>query len=74
MKEEIDNNDPKNLSVKSLYEVVLKQPKALPYLFFPKNSVIIFENETIEIIKDDYTLEPKKNSYAEQIAKNNGYK
>ncbi|MFQ3326740.1 MAG: hypothetical protein ACI8YC_001379 [Salibacteraceae bacterium] len=25
-------------------------------------------------MKDDYTLEPKKNSYVEQIAKNNGYK
>jgi len=71
LKEEIDNNDPKNLSVKSLYEVVLKQPKALPYLFFPKDSVIIFENENIEIIKDDYYLEPKKGSYIDKKAANN---
>ncbi len=68
-RDEIDNNDPKNLSAKSLYEVVLKQPKALPYLLFPQESIIVFEDGNINVMKDDDYLEPHKNSYV--VKKNN---
>ena len=38
----------------------------MPYLFFPKNSILVFKNENIEIIKDNYYLEPKKDSYIDK--------
>lgn len=74
LKEEIDNNDSKNLSVKSLYEIVLRQPLSLSYLFFPCKSFISFENGEIEVINGDYLLKPKKGSYVEQKAANTVYK
>ncbi|NRD19005.1 hypothetical protein HNV08_03015 [Winogradskyella eckloniae] len=73
LKEEIDNNNPKNLSVKSLYEIVLKQPLSLPYLFFPKESFISFKKGEVEVVNGDYFLKSKKGSYVEQKAANTVY-
>ncbi len=63
LREDIDNDDPENISMISLYELVLKQPLVLPYLAFPEGCIILFENETVEIINDEYYLEPIEGSY-----------
>ena len=64
LKNDVDNNDPNNLSLMSLYEVGLKQPLLLPYLFFPVNCIIVFKNGQIKILKDEFVIEPKEGSYS----------
>ena len=68
MRDDVDNNDPKQLSVVSLYEASLKAPWIHDFLSLPKGTQVIFENERPVVCRDFTPLEPRAGSYfAERV-------
>ena len=64
--EHADNNDPENLEVKSLYEVVLSAPHILRYLSMPVGTQIVFKESRAVVFLNDEPLLPRKNSYMDK--------
>ncbi|MBD1912953.1 MULTISPECIES: DUF2185 domain-containing protein [unclassified Leptolyngbya] len=62
-REDIDNNDPSNLELMTLYEVVLCAPHTLRYLSMPQGTQIVFESNSPVIFFDEQLLNPKAGSY-----------
>jgi hypothetical protein len=62
-KEDIDNNDPSNLELMTLYEVVLYTPHVLRYFSMPQGTQIVFESGSPVVFFDEQILNPKAGSY-----------
>ena len=64
--EDADNNDPNNLEVMSLYEVVLSAPHILRYLSMPVGSQIVFKKTQASVFLNNEPLMPRKDSYMDK--------
>jgi hypothetical protein len=65
----LDYSDPKNLLRKSIYEVVCKEPRVLPYLALPVKSRIEHSESCVVFFHDGKMVEPIQGSYLEQVLK-----
>ncbi|VAW79575.1 hypothetical protein MNBD_GAMMA12-2302 [hydrothermal vent metagenome] len=64
--EDADNNDPDNLEVVSLYELVLSAPHILRFLSMPVGTQIVFKESSASVFLNNEPLLPKKDSYMDK--------
>jgi len=67
MLDDVDNNDPDQLTLMSLYEAMLSIPHMMPYLSMPTDCQIMFSSRTPEILKDYEPLEIPQGSMVEML-------
>ncbi len=65
--EEVDNNDPKQLRVMSLYEAMLAIPHVVPYLSLPVGCRVMFHDQRPVIMRDDVELTIPEGSYLDRL-------
>lgn len=65
----VDNNDPDQLSVMSLYEAMIAIPHMVPYLSMPTDCQIMFSSKTPEILKGYELLEITPGSMVDLLHK-----
>ena len=63
----VDNNDPDQLSSVSLYESMLSIPHMVPYLSMPTGCQIMFNSQTPEILKAYEPLDIKPGSMVDML-------
>ena len=64
--DDVDNNDPDQLQLMSLYEAMLAVPHVLDFLSLPVGCQVVFSGGIPVVLKDDKTLEIPKGSYLDQ--------
>ena len=68
-REDVDNNDPEQLNVISLYEALLSAPQMLPYLSMPTDCQIMFSSDKPEILQNFEPLEITAGSMVDLLLK-----
>ncbi len=66
LRDDVDNNDPEQLSLMSLYEICLHTPDVAKFLWLPKNYEIILEGDSFKVICNQEVVQPEKDSYVEK--------
>ncbi len=66
---DIDNSDPSQLQVMSLYEAILVVPHVLPFLSLPVGCQVVFSGDTTVVLQNDQELKIPSGSYLEQYLK-----
>jgi hypothetical protein len=70
LREDHDHEDAQQLSRVSLYEAVLQNPAALPYVALPPGAMLhVGDGEVRALFHDGERLQPRKGSYCEALAK-----
>lgn len=67
MLDSVDNNDPGQLTVMSLYEGMLTIPHMIPYLSMPQDCQIMFSSKTPEILHNHEPLEIEPGSLVDML-------
>jgi hypothetical protein len=67
-----NHNDPGELECVSLYEAVLRNPRALMFLALPAGTVLETEGRTWQLYHGEVELRPKGGSFGEHIIKSRG--
>ncbi len=67
MLDTVDNNDPDQLTLISLYEAMLSIPQMLPYLSMPKDCQIMFSSTTPEILQNYEPLDIEPGSMVDML-------
>jgi hypothetical protein len=67
MLDKVDNNDPDQLTLMSLYEAMLSIPHMLPYLSMPQDCQIMFSSRTPDILRNYEPLNIEPDSMADML-------
>ena len=67
MLDSVDNNDPDQLTLMSLYEAMLTIPHIIPYLSMPQDCQIMFSSKTPELLQNYEPLEIEPGSMVEML-------
>lgn len=62
-REDVDNNDPGQLSVMSLHEATLRAPWIREFLSMPENTQVVFEGDAPVVLKNYEQVDPLPDSY-----------
>ena len=63
LRDDVDNEDPTQLSLMSLHEATLRAPWIRDYLSLPENTQVVFESDTPIVLKDYEQVDPLPDSY-----------
>ena len=65
-RDDVDNNDPDQLRLMSLYEAILAVPPVLPFLSLPTGCQVVFADGNPAVLKNYEPLEISKGSYLDR--------